>query len=180
MQCFCGSKKLFNLCCQPYIKGEQRPNTPEQLMRSRFSAYAVKNGQYIYDTYARETRVTQSLTEIQSWANECVWLALIINESDDETVDFSAYYIANNKLCHLREVSRFVVETGTDIDEHRKQLETPTALSEESVRWVYLDGDITNHQEITNVKRNDLCPCNKYPTTWVVSKNKKYKQCCGK
>ena len=46
--------------------------------------------------------------------------------------------------------------------------------------WVYLDGDIITNEEIKKVKRNDLCPCNQYPTRWAIAQNKKYKQCCAK
>ena len=163
MLCPCGSAILFTHCCQPYfhtIKPIVHPQTAEQLMRSRFSAYAQKNGQYIYETYAEKERVKQSLSDIQQWADDCIWLALEIYESNENTVDFSAYYINNNILCHLREKSNFIIEQSL---------------------FRYLDGEITQHDELSQVKRNDVCPCNLYPTAWAVKKkNKKYKHCCGK
>jgi SEC-C motif-containing protein len=161
MLCPCGSAILFTHCCQPYFhktSPKKSPQTAEQLMRSRFSAYANKNGQYIYDTYAETSRAKQALADIQQWAEDCIWLALEINESNENTVDFSAYYIHNNVLCHLREQSVFVVEHGA---------------------FRYLDGDIKVNDELAKVTRNQECPCNKYPTANSLKKKKKYKHCCG-
>jgi SEC-C motif-containing protein len=158
MLCPCGSTLLFNACCQLFITQKKVPSTPEQLMRSRFSAYAIKDGQYIFDTYGASQRLTQSVGEIQSWANECSWLALGVHESGESTVEFSAYFVVNNTLCELREKSNFSLEQG---------------------QWSYIDGDITAHNEITKIKRNDICPCNKYPTAWSVKRNKKFKHCCA-
>lgn len=159
MLCPCGSTLLFNACCQLYISQKQQPNTPEQLMRSRFSAYAIKNGQYIFATYSAAQQLKQSVMEIQSWADECLWLALVIYEAGENTVEFSAYYVVDNTLCELREKSNFSLEHG---------------------RWRYIDGDISVHNEMTNIKRNEICPCNNYPTAWSEKKGRKFKHCCGK
>ena len=128
-------------------------------MRSRFSAYATKNGHYIYQTYGIKQQSAHSITDIQSWANECTWLALIIQKSDKSTVEFSAYYLNENTLFELREVSTFQLENG---------------------QWRYIDGDITQHNKIAVIKRNEVCPCNRYQTSWSNKKNKKYKHCCSK
>ena len=177
MQCYCGSTKLFDLCCKPYLTGEKKPETAELLMRSRFSAYAIKNAQYILDTYASKSKQAQNLKDIQSWANECIWLALNIHSSDETTVEFSAYYVNHNRLCHIREVSRFTKEPSSTMN----LLTEPNKKTDHKINnWVYLDGDIITNEEIKKVKRNDLCPCNQYPTRWANAQNKKYKQCCAK
>ena len=159
MLCPCGSTLLFKTCCQLFITQKQQANTPEQLMRSRFSAYAIKDGQYIFDTYGATQRSKQSVSEIQAWADECLWLALVIHESGANTVEFSAYYVVDNTLCELREKSNFALEEN---------------------KWRYRDGDITVHNEIANIKRNEICPCNRYPTAWSAKKAKKFKHCCAK
>ncbi|WP_057831771.1 YchJ family protein [Colwellia sp. TT2012] len=159
MLCPCGSTLLFNACCQLYITQQQQPSTAEQLMRSRFSAYATKNGQYIFATYSAAQQLKQSVREIQGWADECLWLALKIHASSKNTVEFSAYYVVDNTLWELREKSNFTVE--------KKQ-------------WRYLDGDITEHNQIKKIKRNEICPCNQYATAWSAKKGKKFKQCCAK
>jgi len=165
MLCPCGSALSFSQCCQPFIESEGGrvfPKSAEQLMRSRFSAYATKNGAYIYHTYADATRVSQSLDDIQQWANHCLWLALKIRKSTAELVEFSAYYIADNTLFSLTERSTFVIENGL---------------------WRYFNGIIDSHKIIAAVKRNDSCPCNNYPTAFTLRKGmkgKKFKHCCGR
>lgn len=47
--CPCGSGKLYNQCCQPYHQGAH-PENALQLMRSRYSAYALNIPDYIVDT----------------------------------------------------------------------------------------------------------------------------------
>ena len=50
MDCPCKSKLSYPTCCKPFHKGTSHPKTPEQLMRSRFCAYALKNVSYIMAT----------------------------------------------------------------------------------------------------------------------------------
>ncbi len=45
--CPCGSGKVYAECCGPLHSGEARASTAEQLMRSRFSAYALSNAAYL-------------------------------------------------------------------------------------------------------------------------------------
>lgn len=176
--CFCGSSLSFELCCQPFIKQEKQPQTPEQLMRSRFSAYAHEDHQYVVDTYAQAKRAKLDIQEIKDSSADCHWFALVIHHSDSVTtstaidsnyfVEFSAFYIVNDTLCEMREQSSFLLENN---------------------QWRYVDGEIIKHDELTKLSRKQICPCNDYPTAWTVSpstkaalnkKAKKYKQCCGK
>ncbi len=159
MHCPCGSALAFSDCCQLFITQKQKPTTAEQLMRSRFSAYATSCGQYIFDTYSKAERLKQSVEEIQTWAKQCRWIALVIHESTEDIVDFSAYYIIGDTLCELRERSNFTIEQG---------------------EWRYIDGDITVNDELAKIKRNEACPCNNYSSAWSAKKNKKYKHCCAK
>lgn len=48
-QCYC-KKGTYATCCYPFLSGEKTPQTPEELMRSRFSAFATKNVDYIEKT----------------------------------------------------------------------------------------------------------------------------------
>jgi len=164
MGCYCGSDESFEQCCELIISGHKQAETPEQLMRSRYSAYATENAQYIYNTYAEESIKAQSLTDIEQWAQQTQWIKLTILYSDQierihfsstqakeqlPSVKFSALYIHEKKFCLITENSRFIVE-----DE----------------QWVYLDGDITEHDELVMPKRNAPCLC---------QSNKKFKHCCA-
>eukprot|EP00798_Chlamydomonas_sp_ICE-L_P000628 gene628-2062_t len=48
--CPCCSGAKYEACCESFHKGTAVPDTPEQLLRARFSAYAMKNPEYIADT----------------------------------------------------------------------------------------------------------------------------------
>lgn len=191
-KCFCGSGVSFVSCCLPFITIKQSkrlfPQTPEQLMRSRFSAYAKGNSQYIYDTYAKSSQATQSVKEIHDWGQACTWIALQIHSSHSDVlektnnaieqlpeqfVEFSAFYISDDTLFELRENSRFTLETVSETG-------AETTTQSKTVQWRYLDGDIIKHEALLEIKRKALCPCNFYPSAWSVKAGKKFKQCCGK
>ena len=48
--CPCTSKKPYDRCCGPFHGGTAAPETAEQLMRSRFSAYALGKVDYLIAT----------------------------------------------------------------------------------------------------------------------------------
>lgn len=159
--CYCASGALYQNCCQPFLEEMNNaaialPKTPEQLMRSRYSAYATQNAQYIYNTYSAASRAKQSIADIANWAKACKWVNLIIHqhsiEADQTTghVEFSAFFIEDKQLYVLREHSRFL------------KLEQ---------QWFYHDGEIISNTVLSQVKRNQPCPC---------QQGKKFKQCCGR
>lgn len=158
--CYCGSNTYFHLCCHPYILGENTPEIPEQLMRSRYSAYATNNAKYIFNTYAQSKQKENTLDDIIQWAQNTHWLKLVVNYSTPQrlanfssenlpTVSFDAYYIHQQQLYKMSECSRFIVEQG---------------------QWRYLEGDVAEHIKLIRPKRNDLCFC---------LSGKKFKKCCG-
>lgn len=153
MLCPCDPNKAFSQCCEPIINQQIKAADPEQLMRSRYSAYATNNAQYIFDTYAAASRLEQSVAQIEQWAGQCQWVQLEIVASGakdgQSRVEFIAKYLQQNQLFVLHEDSRFILEDR---------------------QWRYLDGEIIEHQALVKVKRNDLCPC---------QSGKKFKQCCG-
>ncbi|HEX2658572.1 MAG TPA: YchJ family metal-binding protein [Polyangia bacterium] len=50
--CPCRSQLRYAACCRPFHRGDASPPTPEALMRSRFSAFALGLGDYLVDTLA--------------------------------------------------------------------------------------------------------------------------------
>lgn len=166
MLCPCCSLKKYSDCCQPIIEKNIPPSNAEALMRSRYSAYSLKKVSYIYNTYAKKERVKQSLNDIKSWAEETLWLKLIIHPLPQEHINtshtnnevlFSAYYLTKTQKNNLtekyfyrmREHSEFVKEDGF---------------------WRYLRGSVTEHEKMAYPARNSLCPC---------TSGKKFKVCCG-
>jgi SEC-C motif-containing protein len=49
-KCPCSSGKIYQKCCELYISGVKLPALPEELMRSRYSAYTMANIDYIVKT----------------------------------------------------------------------------------------------------------------------------------
>ncbi|MDO6692494.1 YchJ family protein [Aliiglaciecola sp. 3_MG-2023] len=147
--CPCNSNKLFADCCEPFLSRSDFPQTAEQLMRSRFSAYVKKNYQYILDTYATKSRQNLSVNELQQADKGTQWLSLeVVSCANQNSVEFKAYSQVDNTFYLLHEVSHFQIE---------------------SEKWVYVDGKIIKDTGPFTLSRNDQCLC---------GSGKKYKKCC--
>jgi SEC-C motif domain protein len=123
--CYCDSNKPFKECCECFIKGNAIAKTPKQLMRSRYTAYALGNqGDYLLKTWAPET--SKELTVISLSEKTFDWEKLeILNSSqkgNEGMVEFNAWYKAKDGSHHvLHEKSTFIRREG---------------------RWFYLQGEV--------------------------------------
>jgi SEC-C motif-containing protein len=88
--------------------------TPEQLMRSRYSAFVVGDGDYLLRTWHPRTRPAELRL-----SQEVEWLSLHVVEATGDEVEFIARYRGPGGRGFQRERSRFVQRGG---------------------RWYYLDG----------------------------------------
>lgn len=52
--CPCHSGKRYAACCEPLHRGEREAETPEALMRSRYSAFALGLGDYLVRTLTED------------------------------------------------------------------------------------------------------------------------------
>lgn len=91
--CPCGSGKEYAHCCEKYILGLQLAPTALDLMRSRYTAYVVRNADYLMATTHERKRNHFSKKEILRWASENQWKQLQIVAFDDCTVEFKAHFI---------------------------------------------------------------------------------------
>ena len=48
--CYCNSGLYYEICCKPFIDYKELPKTAEQLMRSRYTAFCIKDADYIKNT----------------------------------------------------------------------------------------------------------------------------------
>lgn len=106
--CYCGAATPFIECCARYIKGTQTAKTALDLMRSRYTAYAIRDVDYLLCTTHSSTRNLQSRASILEWATSNQWIKLQIIENTADTVEFKAFYL--NKALHMEvhhEFSRF-------------------------------------------------------------------------
>ncbi|MFO0649146.1 MAG: YchJ family metal-binding protein [Polyangiales bacterium] len=49
-QCPCGSDRVYAVCCKPFHDGVSEAPDAEALMRSRYSAFAMKRPEYLWKT----------------------------------------------------------------------------------------------------------------------------------
>ncbi|MFT6986985.1 MAG: SEC-C motif-containing protein [Psychromonas sp.] len=121
-------------------------------MRSRFSAFVLQLGDYLFDSYHGDYRGSLSAALLATKAVDWKKLQIIATESLDETgfVEFKAWFLDGGELhCH-HERSNFVKEHD---------------------QWLYCDGVFYPEQKSGKIGRNDPCPC---------GSDKKHKKCCGK
>ncbi|WP_246164288.1 YchJ family protein [Xanthovirga aplysinae] len=99
-KCPCGSARDYNNCCGKFIKGEAFPNTAEELMRSRYTAFVKMEVDYLVDTSWPENRTAQDRREIKEHSKDIQWVGLEIvktekGQKEDQKggVEFKAYYL---------------------------------------------------------------------------------------
>jgi uncharacterized protein YchJ len=49
--CYCGNQKNYKDCCQPFLTGRSKPESPEQLMKSRYAAFCTEDIHYLISTH---------------------------------------------------------------------------------------------------------------------------------
>ena len=124
-------------CCQPWHAGWAsgvRAATPEQLMRSRYSAYALAqpgnpDGQAVLQYLLATWHVSTVPDDLELSPTQWIGLQVLHAEQTAQAgiVEFVAHYKADGKAHQLREVSRFILipASGAQI-----------------AQWVYIDGDV--------------------------------------
>lgn len=123
--CPCGLPQPYDACCGRFHRGEPAP-TAELLMRSRYTAFALGDEEYLLESWHSSTRPHRlALDPTQRW------VGLDVEESsggglfDNEgTVAFEASYTQGSRRSSVRERSRFVREDGLwryleAVDHHR-------------------------------------------------------------
>jgi SEC-C motif domain protein len=133
--CPCGGGASLAACCGPYIEGSALPATAELLMRSRYTAYTLKNEPYLLATWHPSTRPTERIVDPDE---PLQWLGLEVKSTlrlrqrkvtspDEDFVEFVARFRQHGKGQRLHEVSRFLREPDPGLGG------TP--------RWFYVDGE---------------------------------------
>lgn len=124
-KCLCSSGKAYEECCEPFHKGAI-PETALQLMRSRFSAYALNKQKYIEETTHPDN---PSYIEVKKggFYKDYVFQKLEILDFHEQdcvaTVTFTAFLAYKGKDASFTEKSIFEKVNG---------------------RWLYKSGSITN------------------------------------
>lgn len=134
LDCPCGSGHTFEDCCGKYISYTHYPETPEQLMRSRYSAYVLINEDYLLKSWHESTR-PDSL-DLENDTTQ--WKKLKIISTSENNVHFVAFF--GNSI-NVKESYFFLSEESKFVkDKH----------------WFYLEG---TELKTTELSKNMLCPC---------------------
>lgn len=128
--CPCGRILDYALCCGRLHDGLAAPDA-ESLMRSRYSAFALKRADYLLATWHPSTR-PDTLDLDDSNGERTFWLGLDVvarkTTGDAATVEFIARFrVGGGSAQRLHEVSRFLREEGV---------------------WYYVDGDIIEREQL--------------------------------
>jgi SEC-C motif-containing protein len=155
--CHCNSGILFDDCCGIFIKGAKLPICPEELMRSRYTAYTLGNIDYIANTMRPPASDNFDRISAANWAKNLTWIKLEViksyREADRGFVEFLAYFEDAHKQHVMHELSEFHLLEG---------------------RWFYVIGYEPKAKHALTEKlmigRNEPCHC---------GSDKKFKKCCG-
>jgi SEC-C motif-containing protein len=120
-RCPCGTGLTYAECCGRLHDGSATAGTAEQLMRSRYSAFAVGDAAYLLATWHPRTRPrTLELDPQVRWTGlEVLGTTGGTLLAAEGTVEFRAHRVADRVAGAQHENSRFVREGG---------------------QWSYLDG----------------------------------------
>ena len=148
--CPCGSNLSLDLCCGS-LHGGAPALTPEQLMRSRYSAFVLGLGDYLVHSWHPDYLGELTAELLSQPDTQWDGLEIIARQGGPDDilgmVEFKAWFVEGETRHCLHERSRFVRYEG---------------------RWVYTDGEIDPVP--LRIGRNDPCPC---------GSGKKFKKCCG-
>ena len=113
-RCPCGTGATYDACCGRLHRGAAQAKTAEELMRSRYAAYAVGDLDHVFRTWHPRTRPDDLAPD-----PTLRWTGLTILGSGEDWVEFVARHEREGAAGELHEVSVFEQRAG---------------------RWVYVSG----------------------------------------
>lgn len=149
LACPCGQGN-YQHCCQPLHVGQAHAESASQLMRSRYSAFALQQIDYIVQTTALGQQASLDVSAIADWSKSNQWLKLEVLNSNEKLdknhaqVEFKAHYHDGKQTQIHHEISHFV---------------------QHQARWYFLDPTIGQQPTMKQ-------PC-------ICGSGKKFKQCCA-
>jgi len=159
MKCPCGKALSYRDCCQLLHRGIDRASSAEQLMRSRFSAFAMAEYQYLIDTHHPDTRGSLSVLTLFDSNKSIAWLGLNVLSATAQAVSFQAYFQSIDKSS----------DTSSQAGEIQC-LHEHSRFAQEHGQWYYIDGEY-NPKLAVLPGRKEPCFC---------GSGKKFKHCHGK
>ena len=105
--CPCGTGATYDACCGRLHRGAAQATTPEELMRSRYAAYAVADGAYVWRTWHPRTRPLAVTPD-----PAVRWTGLVVLDAGGAEVEFMASFERLGVPGRLHERSVFARRAG--------------------------------------------------------------------
>ncbi len=158
--CSCDTKKPYSQCCEPIIKGIKIADTPANLMRARYSAFARHEIDFIMNSISPDRKKDFDRSGIEEWSTSTDWMGLEIVATDKGgptdtigTVEFIASFKDKEEIQKHHELATFLKIKGA---------------------WYFDDGKNPPAKPVRlegpKIGRNDPCHC---------GSGKKFKKCHG-
>jgi SEC-C motif-containing protein len=119
MPCPCGLSDDYESCCGRYHRSTALPPTAEALMRSRYSAFAKHEIEYLQETTWPANRRPVDNEAYRTRAESSIWLGLTVHETENGlendnrgTVTFTARFMVNGQFQEQSEKSMFRRKNG--------------------------------------------------------------------
>ena len=117
MKCPCHSEKTYDSCCKPFHEGKALPKTPLELMRSRYSAYALNLCEYIIETTHpnhpdAKKDPKKSYEDIKAFCEQTEFINLKIISTSESAVTFHATLTIQGEDSSFIEESTFTRVDG--------------------------------------------------------------------
>lgn len=156
--CPCGNETPYSNCCEPIISGKKPAETPEQLMRARYSAHVMVEIDFLIESIHPDHREGLGHKETKNWAENSEWYGLEIIST--------AGGGEKEKTGEVEFVVNFRDKQGRRSHHERAQ------FLRQRKKWFFTEGTMVKAAPAIAEKigRNDPCPC---------GSGSKYKKCCG-
>lgn len=123
--CPCGSGHTYETCCKPYHEKQTVPETPEQMMRSRYTAFVLGLVDYIIATTHRQSESYSKATafwreQLRRYCKQTEFVGLEVLSASPVTpqsTQGTVHFIASLKLDPITKP-----ETVTRQEEHSQFL----------------------------------------------------------
>ncbi len=120
--CPCGSGRDYAACCGRFHEGLAWPETPEELMRSRYSAFVMGNDAWLRQTWTESTCPKDDILDASiKWLGLEVKSQEIIDQTHATVCFVARGRYKNMGAFRMREKSTFEKIDG---------------------RWMYVDGEV--------------------------------------
>lgn len=116
-KCPCGKNKLYKDCCGIIHNNVRLAKTPEDLMRSRYTAFVMADIEFLMQSWHSKTKDSsfKSKKNLFTWSKSVTWVKLDVLNSSMKTpytgeVEFKAFFYENGSLEYIHENSLFTIE----------------------------------------------------------------------